>query len=267
MPLALITGASSGIGLATASALASRGFHVVAAGRSTPQTLLAEVERAGGSAEFLALDLASLDSVREAARRFADSGRSIEVLVNNAGIGARRGVSADGFEIHFAVNHLGHFLLTHHLQPSLRSGSRIVTVTSSVHFRAKGIDFERLRQRSRSFYGLEEYAVSKLANVLFTREMARRLPDRRTYAVHPGLTDTGIFPWYASLLLRRRLNPPQRGAETVVWCATSPEVANESGAYYSRMQRAQPSPQARDEGLARELWARSEEWCNVAPSR
>ncbi|MEA1902276.1 MAG: SDR family NAD(P)-dependent oxidoreductase [Actinomycetota bacterium] len=267
MPLALVTGASSGIGRATAVELARKGFHIVASGRSeermaqTLETIAAE----GGTAEFLHLDLASLDSAREAARVFEKTGRTLDVLVNNAGIGATRGVTADGFEIHFGVNHLGHFMLTHHLRRTFRPGTRIVQVTSSVHFRAEGIDFDRLQRKSRSFYGLREYAVSKLANVLFVREMARMQPDWRIYAVHPGLTYTNILPPYARPFMRRRLLTPEQGADTVIWCATSSDVADESGMYYARRKAEPPSPAAQDDDLARELWKRSEIWCGVAP--
>lgn len=263
----LVTGASSGIGRATALALGRAGLHVVAAGRSETRAgeTVDQIIGAGGSAEFLQLDLSSLASCRDAARRFEQTGRTLDILVNNAGVGATRGISADGFEIHFAVNHLGHFMLTHHLRRTFRPGTRIVQVTSSVHFRATGIDFEALQERSRSFYGLGEYAVSKLANVLFVREMAKRQPDWRLYAVHPGLTNTGIIPWYARGLMRRNLATPEQGAETIVWCAISSEVADESGLYYARRSTETPSEVAQDEDLARELWKRSEQWCGVAP--
>lgn len=267
MSIALVTGASSGIGRATACELARRGFHIVAAGRSEKRTqaVLGDIEAAGGTAEYLHLDLGSLDSSRRAARAFEESGRRLDVLVNNAGIGATRGVTEDGFEIHFGVNHLGHFMLTHHLRRTFRPGTRIVQVTSSVHFRAEGIDFDRVRQKSRSFYGLEEYAVSKLANVLFVAEMARMQPDWRLYAVHPGLTNTRIIPAYARPFMRRRLLSPEQGADTVVWCATSEEVTGESGLYYAKRRARSPSDPAQDESLARELWKRSEIWCGVAP--
>ena len=267
MPLAVITGATSGIGRAAARAMGRRGYHVVVAGRSDRRAArtISTIEAEGGTAEFLTLDLASLEASRDAARKLESAGRTVDVLVNNAGVGATRGISPDGFEIHFAVNHLGHFMFTHHLRRAFRPGTRIVQVTSSVHFRATALDFARLRGRSQSFYGLDEYAMSKLANVLFVREMARRQPDWHTYAVHPGLTDTGILPWYARPFMRRRLLSPDEGAETVVWCATSEELTDQSGLYYAKCQAAEPSPLAQDDELARELWRRSELWCDVAP--
>lgn len=267
MPNALVTGASSGIGRATALELGRMGYHIVAAGRSEPRTsgTVDRIRHEGGSAEYLALDLSSLASSRDAASRFEETGRKLDVLVNNAGVGATRGLSPDGFEIHFAINHLGHFMLTHHLRRTFRPGTRIVQVASSVHHRATGIDFDALQRKSRSFYGLREYAASKLANVLFVREMARRQPDWSLYAVHPGLTDTGIIPRYARVFMRQSLLTPEEGADTVVWCATEPDVGNDSGLYYARRSAEPPSVIAQDDDLAAELWRRSELWCGVAP--
>ncbi len=266
MALAIVTGASSGIGKATAIELARRGYHLVAAGRSPEKTepVIGIIESLGGTAEFLLVDLASLNSAREAAMRFEDTGREVDLLVNNAGIGATRGVSGDGFEIHFAVNHLGHFQFTHHLRRTFRPGTRIVQVSSSVHHRAEGIDLEQVRRPTSSLFGIREYAVSKLANVLYARHLATLQPDWRTYAVHPGLTNTGIIPAYVKPFMRRLLTP-EEGAEPVVWCATAPELSEESGHYYARMRPEAPSAVAQDDHLAADLWRRSEMWCGVAP--
>jgi NAD(P)-dependent dehydrogenase (short-subunit alcohol dehydrogenase family) len=267
MESVMITGVSSGIGRATAVEMGRRGYHVIGAGRSAERVspVVGEIEGAGGSADFLQLDLASLKSVREAARTFEESGRTLDILINNAGVGAGRGVTEDGFEVQFGVNHLGHFALTHHLRRTFRPGSRVVQVTSAAHFNVDGIDFDRVQRRTRSMLGWHEYSVSKLANVLFVREMARRQPDWRTYAVHPGMTDTGIFPGWVRPLIRHRLFTPEQGAETIIWCATSPHVTDESGEYYRNMESRPPSETARDDDLARELWRRSELWCGVAP--
>ena len=263
MPIALVTGPGSGIGRATALELAVRGFHVVAAGRREAriQPVIDAIAGRGGTAEFLELDLGSLASVRGAATRFLDSGRPLDVLVNNAGIGLGRGRTEDEFEVHFGVNHLGHFLLTHELVPALQSRARIVSLASAIHFRARGIDFARVRQGT-TLTGYAEYAVSKLANVLFVRELARRHPESRAYAVHPGLVDTPLIPRWVRLFTRGSMLNPEQGADTVVWCATSDEVAHESGGYYQFRQRAMPSPYAQDDTLAAELWERSEEWCD-----
>ncbi len=263
MPIALVTGPNSGIGLVTTLELARAGFHVVAAGRSPARIrpVIDTITSEGGSAEFLELDLSSFASVRSAAARFTESGRPLDVLVNNAGVGInRRGRTEDGFEVHFGINHLGHFLLTDQLRPTFRPGTRIVSVTSSVHFRAEGIDFDRVRKGT-SFAGYRDYAVSKLANILFIKELARRQPSWNSHAVHPGLVDTPLIPWPIRAVMGRSLLRPEQGADTVVWCATSDEVADQSGQYYQRRAIALPSPVAQDDDLARELWERSEKWC------
>lgn len=263
----MVTGPNSGIGLVIARSLAERGYHVVAAGRSEQRIapVVAEIKDSGGSAEFLHLDLATLDSAKAAAVAFEKTGRTLDVLVNNAGIGVnRRGLTKDGFDVHFGINHLGHFMLTHHLQRTFRPGTRIVQVASSVHDRAEGIDFDRVQRKS-SVGGLREYAVSKLANVLFVREMARREPDWRLYAVHPGLVNTKLIPGIVRVFYRSQMLTPSQGADTPLWCATSDDVADESGNYYAKRKARTPSPVALDDDLAAELWRRSELWCGVAP--
>lgn len=267
MRIALVTGPSSGIGLVTAVELGNQGYHVVAAGRdeSRVRPVVDRILDAGGSAEALDLDLASLESSREAGRRFAASGREIDVLVNNAGVGMGRGLTEDGFEIHFGVNHLGHFVLTSALSPAFGRGTRIVQVSSAAHFNADGIDFTYVRRRTRSLFGWKEYAVSKLANVLLARELARRQDDWATYAVHPGMTDTRIFPAVVRLFLRRRLLTPEQGADSVVWCAVSEEVSGESGLYYTSREPRPPSRSAQSDELAAELWERSVQWCGASP--
>ncbi len=266
MPIALVTGANSGIGRATAIGLADGGAHVIAAGRSAERVrpVLDEITARGGSAEFLELDLASMTSVRTAAQSVADMGRDLDILVNNAGIGVnRRGLTEDGFEAHFGINHLGHFLLTRELLPHLRPGSRVVSLTSAMHFRADGVDFARVR-RPTALIGLAEYAVSKLANVLFIRELARRNPALRAYAVHPGLVRTRLIPGPVRAFSGSSMLTPEQGADTVLWCALSQAVASESGHYYQQRSRLPPSAQAQDDDLARELWERSDEWCGQA---
>ena len=263
MPIALVTGANSGIGRATAIGLAKEGAHVIAAGRSAERTrpVLEEIEARGGSTEFLALDLASMSSVRTAARVFAGSDRHLDILVNNAGIGVnRRGLTEDGFEVHFGINHLGHFLLTRELLPHLRPGSRVVSLTSGLHFRADRLDLSRVRRRT-SYIGLAEYATSKLANLLFIKELARRRPELHAYAVHPGLVRTRLIPAPLRALSGSSMLSPEQGADTVIWAATSEQVAAESGHYYQQRSRAIPSTLAQDDDLARELWERSDEWC------
>lgn len=267
MGVALITGASSGIGWAAALEMAKLGYHVVAAGRSERRTAhtVEAIRQSGGSAEFLHLDLASLDSCRAAASRFVADGRQLDVLVNNAGVGPVKGLTRDGYEIHFGVNHLGHFMFTHGLRDCFRPGTRLVQVSSQMHHRADGIDFARLQEVTGSFFGLDEYGVSKLANILFVREFARRNREARAYAVHPGLVDTRIIPWYVRPVVRLRALTPRQGADTVVWCATAPELAQRSGLYYSHRSVAVPSAAGVDDRLAERLWEYSEGACGLAP--
>lgn len=242
------------------------GFHVVAAGRSEKRTMrtVEAIREQGGSAEFLPLDLASLDSCRTAASAFVAGGRELDVLINNAGVGPVKGLTRDGYEIHFGINHLGHFMLTHGLRESFRPGTRVVQLSSQMHHRANGIDFERLQGIAGSFYGLDEYAVSKLANILFVRELARRDRDIRAFSVHPGLVATRIIPWYVRPLVRLRSLTPAQGADTAVWCATAPELAQRSGLYYSHRSVAVPSAAGVDDGLAGRLWEFSERACGLA---
>jgi NAD(P)-dependent dehydrogenase (short-subunit alcohol dehydrogenase family) len=225
--------------------------------------VVAAIIAEGGHAEFLSLDLSSLESAKTAGTRFTESGRTLDILVNNAGVGGRSGLTADGFEIHFGVNHLGHFMLTQHLRRAFTPGTRIVVVSSEVHRRADGIDFDRLRKRGRSIGGLAEYGVSKLANILFARQLARIQTGRHTYALHPGVVDTDIFPSYAKFLFRGKVTP-EVGARTSIWCATSEDVAGETGLYYSKMKRWDPSSVAQNDDLAEELWHQSEVWCDSA---
>lgn len=267
MQIVMITGSSSGIGHATALEMAGRGYHVVAAGRSEERTMAVvdEINRDGGSAEFLHVDLASLPSCETAAKRFVDSARALDVLIDNAGVGGVRGLTEEGFEIAFGVNHLGHFMLTNRLLPALRPGSRVVVVSSEVHRRADGIDFTKVREKTGLLGGWPEYAVSKLANILFARRLAQLEPELRTYALHPGVADTNIFPAIARPFFRNR-RPPHEAARTSVYCATSDEVADHSGLYYARMSLREPSIVAQDDGLATELWGRSADWCGIDPT-
>jgi NAD(P)-dependent dehydrogenase (short-subunit alcohol dehydrogenase family) len=266
MSNAMVTGPSSGIGRAVALALAKKGFHVVAAGRSAEKVgrVVDEIRSSRGTAETLVLDLASFQSTKTAAREFEESGRSLDVLVNNAGVAVARGTTVDGFQVQFGVNHLGHFLLTHHLRRTFRPGTRVIQVSSDMHHRARGIDFEAVTKPTRSMFGVAEYAASKLANVLFVREMARRQPDWGIYAVHPGLVDTPLFPALTRPLVRMSGVTPEQGADTVVWCAMTEDGLTSGGYYASRTEKA-PSAVARDDDLAAELWRRSERWCGVGP--
>jgi len=266
----VITGASSGIGAATARALAARGAKLLLACRSESRAtpVLDQMAAAGTPAlGVVAIDLSDLDSVRRAADGIAKQLPRLDVLINNAGLnGVRGGLTASGFELAFGTNHVGHFLLTTRLIDALGDGAprRVVTVASKSHYQAKGIDFDAVRRPTRSMTGLSEYAVSKLANVLFSQELARRLAERgiHTYALHPGVIASEIWrnvPWPIRPVMTRFMKSPEEGARTSVYCASSPEVADDTGCYYTDCAVMEPSAAATPE-LAAELWSRSEEW-------
>jgi len=270
---AIITGANTGIGRVTALALAQAGMHVVLAGRSQERTqpVLSEIESKGGAASFLALDLGDLESVRACAASFVATGRPLHTLVNNAGLAGQRGLSKQGFELAFGTNHLGHFLFTQLLLPTMRKSAqptqepkpRIVNVSSASHYKAKGIDFGVLQQATRSTTGLPEYEVSKLANVLFAKELARGRAGAgiTSVSLHPGVVASDVWrgvPWPVRGLIKLFMISNEEGARTSIHCALSPAV--EDGAYYDKEKVKKPSRHALDEALARDLWSRSEAW-------
>ncbi|MGD0239108.1 MAG: SDR family oxidoreductase [Streptosporangiaceae bacterium] len=266
----LVTGANTGIGLATAQALAGRGGRVYVASRSREKgsAAVAAIKAFSGSDTvwFLPLDLADLDSVRACASSFLARGEPLHVLVNNAGLVRTRGLTKQGFELMFGVNHLGHFVLTNALLGCLEASApaRVVTVSSDSHYAARGIDWDALRRPSRGVTGLPGYSVSKLCNVLFSAELARRTAGTgvTTYALHPGMVASDIWrrvPWPVRPLILRRMLTVEQGAETSLYCATSSEVAADSGLFYDKCAEREPSPVATP-ALAAELWKRSEEW-------
>jgi NAD(P)-dependent dehydrogenase (short-subunit alcohol dehydrogenase family) len=266
----LVTGANTGIGRATAAALASRGGRIYVAGRSEEKgrAAVADIVAGTGNAAvtFLPLDLADLASVRRCAELFLARGEPLHVLINNAGVAGQRGLTKDGFELAFGVNHLGHFALTAALLDCLAASApaRVVNVSSDAHYQAKGIDFEAVRRPTASTTGLREYAVSKLCNVLFTQELARRVSGRgiTTYALHPGVVASDIWrrvPWPVRPLMKLRMLTPEQGARTSLYCATSPEVAQATGRFYDSCREREPSAVATPE-LAGALWERSQAW-------
>jgi retinol dehydrogenase 12 len=265
----LVTGGNTGIGLATATALAGRGGRVHLACRSREKGAEAVAglvsAHGAGAARYLHLDLAELASVRACAQEFLSLGEPLHVLVNSAGVAGRQGLTADGFELLFGVNHLGHFALTTALLDCLVAGqARVVNVSSDAHYAARGISFDALRRRTRHITAMPEYSVSKLCNVLFSQELARRLEGTgvTSYALHPGVVASDIWrrvPWPVRPLVTRRMLTTEQGARTSLYCATSPDVAAVSGRYYESCAERQPSAVATPE-LAERLWRYSEEW-------
>ena len=277
----LITGGNSGIGKAAATALARAGAAVVITARDANRgrEAVADITRdaGNGSVEVRDLDLARLSTVRSFAEDFLADHPRLDVLILNAGLtAARRQVTEDGFELLFQVNHLGHFLLTRLLQERLveSAPARVVVVASSSHRQAGGLDFDDL-QSERNFVGLRAYARSKLANILFARELSRRLDGTgvTVNALHPGTVRTG---WGADgdagrlltlglTLARWWFLSPEQGADTVVYLAASPAVEGKSGGYYVKRRLQQPAPAARDDQTARRLWEVSEALLDQGP--
>lgn len=276
--VALVTGANTGIGKATAAALAAQGATVVLACRSEAKAtpVVDELVRStdNGSVELLTLDLADLASVRRAAGVFLERDRPLHLLVNNAGVCGQRGLTTDGFEVTFGVNHLGHFLLTTLVLPRLidSAPARIINVASGSHNGPKGINWKALRRPAGSVLGLREYGVSKLCNVLFTLELADRLDPAAVSAFsgNPGPVATDLFrhsPRVVYEVFRRLWHPraPAEGAAPILYAATHIGLEASSGAYLDPDCQPRPPSAVATAALRRELWDRSEAW--IATSR
>lgn len=266
----LVTGANSGIGRAMAEALAADGGRVILAGRSAERMrpVLERIRQrdSGAAVEFLHLDVADLASVRRAASAVLADGRPLDVLMNNAGVAGTNALSRDGFDLTYATNHIGPFLLTALIRPVLVQAAqgRIVNVSSAAHLRAPPIDWSLLERRPaprRS--GFQDYAVTKLMNVLHAKELARRMAGTRvtTYSLHPGAVRSNIWralPLPLQWVLKPFMLSNEDGAKTPLYCATAPELATVSGRYYDKSREAACNPLADDPALAAELWARTE---------
>ena len=262
----IVTGANSGIGLAATAQLMAHGAAVTMAVRDElkGRAAAALVEDGGsGSIEVAWLDLADLASVRQFAATWREAHpEGLDVLVNNAGVMAiPRRESADGFELQLATNHLGHFALTGLLVGALRPDGRVVTVSSSMH-RMGRIDFDDL-QGGRSYQGQRAHNQSKLANVLFTYELARRLAGTgvTANAVHPGVADTSFgradSGWWMRAMLplvRPVMRSPEKAAATSVHLACAPELATVTGTYFANSRPKRSSPRSYDTEVARRLW-------------
>jgi NAD(P)-dependent dehydrogenase (short-subunit alcohol dehydrogenase family) len=265
----LITGATNGIGLAGAGELARRGAKLTIVARSEAKAADA-VARIGGDVHVLQADLSSQRSVRELAAQALDRYPQIDVLVNNAGaIYERRELTEDGIERTWATNHLAPFLLTELLLDRIKASApaRIITTASDAH-KGATIPFGDLNaERSYKARGFARYGQTKLANILFTAELARRLEGTGVTAncFHPGLVASG-FNRNNSLLMRVGMTfvkpfsrSPERGARGLVWLADSEEAAGETGGYFEDTRRARPSGEAQDMDVARRLWEISEQ--------
>jgi retinol dehydrogenase-12 len=276
----LITGATNGIGRASAEKLAQMGANIIIVGRSVSRCrdVVEGILRNQGKAEFLSADLSSIAQVRQLARQFQDQYTRLDVLLNNAGAYfSRRQVSPDGFELTFALNHLSYFLITNLLldilnETAVKYGeARIVNVASGAHFGGK-IDFSDLQSnRAYSKMGFDAYSNSKLANVLFTFELARRLQGTSVTvnALHPGFVASGFglnnfqLMRLAMKLLGRFALTPEEGAQTSIYLASSPEVRAVSGKYFDKCKPVEAAPQAYDQEVQKKLWEISEQLVNA----
>ena len=267
----VITGGTSGIGQAAAGELARRGARIilVARDRDRVSQAMAHVGRAGPGLAHRAVyaNLASIAETRRAAREIAVAEPRVDVLINNAGaLFNRRQTSPDGLEMTFAVNHMAYFVLTEGLTDTLTRSApaRIVNTASGAHRRAV-LDFDDL-QSERGYSGFQAYGRSKLCNILFNRELARRLEGSGVTAncLHPGFVATrfgansGGLTQAVMPLAQLGAISPAKGAETIVYLASSPDVAAVSGRYFYQCKPDTPSLAARDDAAASRLWAESE---------
>lgn len=273
----LITGANTGIGRATALELGRRGATLYLACRTEAkaQPVIDEIRAHGNDdVHFLPLDLSDLESVEACAEAFLAEGRPLHVLINNAGLAGHRGKTKQGFELTFGVNHLGHYLLTERLLDRLKESApaRIVNVASKAHYKAKGIDWGKLREAVETTTGLREYEVSKLCNVLHANELARRLEGTgvTTYSLHPGVIASDVWrrvPWPVRPVMTMFMKSNEEGALTTLHCAASAEAEHETGLFYSDEKVKDPNRLAHDVRLQDELRDKSEAWIAEAMDR
>ncbi len=278
----VVTGGNNGIGLETAVGLTRLGAHVVITARNQAkgEAALADIKNRSESdkVELMLADFASLASIRGFAEKFKTNHDRLDVLVNNAGgINTSRSETLDGFETTFGVNHLGYFLVTNLLLDLLKASApaRVVSVSSGAHQRAKGMDFDDLNSEQ-SYSGMGVYGRSKLANVLFTYELARRLEGSgvTTNCLHPGVVRSGFGQNNGGLialvfksaytLMTPFTKSNAQGAETSIYLASSPEVEGVTGKYFVDSEETPSSPASHDEEAARRLWEISEQMTGLA---
>jgi len=275
--VAVVTGASSGVGQAAARALAARGWRVIALGRDAERTAAAAADIRAAAAPGVRIDtirgdLALLSDTARMADEIAALTDRVHVLINNAGgVRAERVITTEGNEATFAGNHLGHFLLTNRLMPRLRAAAaaaspgsvRVVSVSSNAHESSSGIDWSDLQQ-TREWSSGKSYVLAKLCNVLFTRELARHVAAHGIIAhvMHPGVVASNFAthaePRMRSYLATLKSLSPEEAADTVVWLATAPEAGSMTGGYFQNRQLLEPSRAAQDDAGAARLWAESE---------
>jgi NAD(P)-dependent dehydrogenase (short-subunit alcohol dehydrogenase family) len=270
--LVVLTGATRGIGRAAAIELARRGAEVALVGREPDRVreVADEAAAAGGGAPVHqhVADLLLMSDVRRLADELRESYPRVDVLANNAGaLFASRQLTSEGFERTFALNHLAPFLLTNLLRDRL-TGGRVVATTSDAHEGGR-LDLDDL-QSERSYAAMRVYGTTKLCNILFTRELARRAPELHANCFHPGVVRTGFGKnengiWKVlTTVAGPFFRSPERGARSLVWLALSEDAAALNGEYVQDEKVATPSAQAQDDELARGLWERSAELAGLA---
>lgn len=278
--VAVVTGASAGIGKAAAKELARRGWHVIGVGRDPERTTAAEAEiRAAAPAakvDMIRAELTSLAETARAADEIAAKTDRIDALLNNAGgVVAERRLNPEGIETTFAGNHLSPFLLTKKLLPILRATAakagpgavRIVATSSTGHEHCPGMNWDDLGFAKEGYVGGQAYCQAKLANLLFTHELAKRVADDGivAHAMHPGVVDSNFAshcePSMQAYMEAQkfRANTPEQAAETLVWLASAKEAGQSTGRYWHQRQQVTPSAAATNDAEARRLWQVSEE--------
>ncbi|MGO9934892.1 MAG: SDR family NAD(P)-dependent oxidoreductase [Steroidobacteraceae bacterium] len=274
--VAVITGASSGIGKEAAKALAARGWRVIATGRDPDRCAAAAEEiraaASGGPVDMIQADLALMADAARAARDIAALTDRIDVLINNAGgIPARKVMTREGYEENFAGNHLGPFLLTTRLLPLLRHAAagaprgsvRIINTSSDASEMIKGMPWDDLKS-SEHFSPGAAYCYGKLANVLFARGLARRLSDDGivAHSMHPGVVDSNFIAHAdertQAYIRTLKAQTPAQGADTLIWLATAEEPGKSTGGYFYQRQPRVPNPVVEDAAYVDRLWAESE---------
>jgi NAD(P)-dependent dehydrogenase (short-subunit alcohol dehydrogenase family) len=264
----VITGATSGIGEVAAVELARLGARIVFVARNPLRrdTTLARLSVANGKAKHTAYlaDLSKLSEMKRVAGEIAAAESGIDVLINNAGtLFAKRETTSDGLELTFATNHMAYFVVTNLLLDRLKAtpGARIVNTSSDAHKSGK-LNFDDL-QSEKSFFGFRAYGTSKLCNILFTRELARRLAGTGVTAncLHPGFVDTGfaanndgLMGFVFGIAKKVAAITPEDGAKTILYLASSPDVAGQSGGYYYKCTPATPTAAAQNDADAKWLW-------------
>jgi len=276
----VITGANTGIGKVTALDLSKRGAKVVMLCRNVEKAEAAaeEIRKATeGEVVVHKLDLASLASVRECAEQLGNSLEKIDILINNAGIMACPEMrTTEGFEMQIGTNHFGHFLLTNLLMPQLKKAAptaRIVNVSSLAHTRGQ-MQWDDINWKETPYNAIQAYGQSKLANILFTKELARKGEGSgvNAYALHPGVINTElgrhlqdtfgplVMLWKVAMPF---IKTPESGANTTIYCAVEESIADHNGRYYSDCKEKQPAPQAENIEDAKKLWDLSEQLVNL----